>query len=627
MPDTPARDPVPPDHARTVPGDTPADADREPAGGVREAGDSAMVDAGIPQSRQRGRSPAPYRLLFAASLLLPSLLFAGVAWETRQDMLRAARSEVARTTELVTEQAHSLLSTHQLVAERVSEWLRGMSWDEIARSEAVHVYLVHLRDEYPDVQAIWLADPSGLVRNASETLPEQPLLVTDRDYFQALRESNAGTFIGQMVQGRLMKRLNFNVARRRESQTGAFDGVVVVTAYQNFFVDYWRTLMPQAGVLFGLYRTDGAVLARLPPADVERTVLRPDSPIMLAAAKADRSTIRSISMLDGIERYVAFQHIPEFNVIVAHGIDLRTVAAAWHAAILEYAVFFALVAASLSALALLTMRRARQAGDAVAEWQSTAWRLGEEEAKVRALNRELGEHVAKLKAANQELETFSYTVSHELRAPLRTMHGFSEIALQDYGEKLDAEGKRLLTTVRDAATKMGQLIDDMLDFFRTNRLAMKVTEVDMAGQVRSVIAELRQGTGTRQITFEVDALPNARADAVMIRRVWANLLDNAIKFTSLRPQASITVSATRAADAIIYSVADNGIGFDMSYVGKLFIMGNRLVGAEIIGSGIGLALVKRVVTRHGGRVWAEGKPDQGATFYFTLPASGEGHDQ
>jgi light-regulated signal transduction histidine kinase (bacteriophytochrome) len=156
---------------------------------------------------------------------------------------------------------------------------------------------------------------------------------------------------------------------------------------------------------------------------------------------------------------------------------------------------------------------------------------------------------------------------------------------------------------------------------------MKVTEVDMAGQVRSVIAELRQGTGTRQITFEVDALPNARADAVMIRRVWANLLDNAIKFTSLRPQASITVSATRAADAIIYSVADNGIGFDMSYVGKLFIMGNRLVGAEIIGSGIGLALVKRVVTRHGGRVWAEGKPDQGATFYFTLPASGEGHDQ
>ncbi len=590
MPDTSPYLPDLYDDRAAVAGDTAADRNREPA----------------------VRSLTPYYAMLLASLLLPLLLFAGVAWQTRTDMLRTAQSDADRTVETVTQQARYLLLTHQLVAERVSEWLRGLSWDDIARSEAVHTYLMRLRDEYPEVQAIWLADSSGVVRNASEMLPAAPLVVAERNYFQTLRDRDAGTVIGQMVQGKVIKAPNFNVARRREVPDDGFDGVVIVTAFQSFFVKFWQTLEPQPDSLFALYRSDGAVLARLPPVDVEGTVLSPDGPLLQAAAHADQGTIRAVSTLDGIERIVFFRHIPEFNVLVSHGIDLATVFAAWRRLVLYYAAFFALAGASLTALAVLATRGAR--------------RLRDEEAKVRTLNQDLRGHAAELEVSNQELQSLSYNISHELRAPLRAIHGFSAILLQNYAETLGAEGRRLLGVVGDAATKMGVLIDDMLDFISTGRQPIKVAEVDMAGQVQDIIAELRDGAGDRRITFEVGALPNARADARMIRRVWDNLLDNAVKFTSSRLQPVINVSARQTADEIVYSVADNGIGFSMQYVGKLFEMGGRLAGDDLSGSGIGLALVRRVVTRHGGRVWAEGKVGEGATFHFSLPAMAVSHD-
>jgi PAS domain S-box-containing protein len=230
-----------------------------------------------------------------------------------------------------------------------------------------------------------------------------------------------------------------------------------------------------------------------------------------------------------------------------------------------------------------------------------------------------------LESANRELEAFAYSVSHDLRVPLRAIDGFSRILLEDYSGKLDAEGQRVLNVVRDNAVKMARLIDDILAFSRAGRSEIAAAPIDMDGTVRAVVEELEPAAAGRKLTFDIKPLAPARGDAAMVQRVWTNLIDNAIKFTAPRPDAVIEIGSTAGEKETTYYVKDNGAGFDMQYAGKLFGVFQRLHGSEFAGTGIGLAIVKRIVARHGGRVWAEGKVNEGATFYFTLPVQEDSH--
>ncbi|HXU93729.1 MAG TPA: MASE3 domain-containing protein [Gallionella sp.] len=236
------------------------------------------------------------------------------------------------------------------------------------------------------------------------------------------------------------------------------------------------------------------------------------------------------------------------------------------------------------------------------------------------------ERTAQLAAANQELEAFSYSVSHDLRTPLRAIDGFSGILLEDYADKLDDEGKRLLNVVRDNTVRMGQLIDDILKFSRAGRLELSYSDIDMEELARSVYDELQPAIAGHEVRVEIEHLPSARGDRAMMRQVFVNLLSNAIKFTRTKDAARIKVGCSVEGNEAIYFVQDNGVGFDMQYVGKLFGVFQRLHGiTEFEGTGIGLAIVKRVITRHGGRVWAEGKVGEGATIYFALPVKEKAH--
>jgi PAS domain S-box-containing protein len=232
-----------------------------------------------------------------------------------------------------------------------------------------------------------------------------------------------------------------------------------------------------------------------------------------------------------------------------------------------------------------------------------------------------GRDITELRQRTAELEGFTYSVSHDMRAPVRAIDGFTRILIEEYSDKVDEEGRRLLQIVRANTEKMGQLIDGLLALSRLGREKVIFSEIDMAELARTAFEEQKAvGAKDRNIRFNIAPLPAAYGDKRLITQVFQNLLSNAIKFTRNEKAPEIEVGYTPGPSEDIYFVRDNGVGFDMSHAQKLFGTFQRLHGAdEFEGSGIGLATVRRIIDRHGGRVWAEAKPQNGATFYFSLP--------
>jgi len=242
------------------------------------------------------------------------------------------------------------------------------------------------------------------------------------------------------------------------------------------------------------------------------------------------------------------------------------------------------------------------------------------EGRVTRRTEALQQRTQELEAANKELELVSYTISHDLRSPLRAVNGYAQILLEEHAPRLPSEAQQQLLRVRDGARHMGRLIDALLAFFQLNRQSIQKQAVSSDAVVGQVIKEIKGKSNGQKVEIVVDDLPECFADRMLIRLVWENLLDNAFKFTRGRDVARIAVGARVQEKETVYFVRDNGTGFDMAYQDKLFGVFQRLHDAnEFSGTGIGLATASRIIHRHGGRMWAEGAVDKGATFYFSLP--------
>ncbi|MDD5724357.1 MAG: ATP-binding protein [Syntrophales bacterium] len=269
-------------------------------------------------------------------------------------------------------------------------------------------------------------------------------------------------------------------------------------------------------------------------------------------------------------------------------------------------------------------------GEIVAVYTDVTDRKQAEE-EIKDLNAELEQRViartAQLETANKELEAFSYSVSHDLRGPLRAIEGFSRIILENYSDKLDAEGNRLLSIIQINTKQMDQLITDLLALSRVSKSELKVSLVDMTTMAHSIYHEIASPEVRRKFVFTVAPLPDGTGDPALLRQVWSNLLSNAVKFTMPGNEGRIEITGHTEKDMNIYSVRDNGVGFNPKYISKLFGVFQRLHKAgEFEGTGVGLAIVQRIIHRHGGRVWAGGEINGGATFSFSLPRKEADHE-
>jgi two-component system, sensor histidine kinase and response regulator len=245
--------------------------------------------------------------------------------------------------------------------------------------------------------------------------------------------------------------------------------------------------------------------------------------------------------------------------------------------------------------------------------------LEKAEAEITKLNGELEKKIAELEMANKEMESFSYSVSHDLRAPIRSLEGYSKILIEDYATTMDAEANRLLQIIRNNARKMDTLINDLLEFSRLGKKEVQKSSINTEQLVRNIVNEISPVVNNHA-KVQFHSLPPANADYTLIKQVWVNLISNGLKYSAKKKEPLIEIGSHSQAAETVYYVKDNGAGFDMQYADKLFGVFQRLhKPTEFEGTGVGLAIVQRIVLKHGGRVWGEGKPQEGATFYFSLP--------
>jgi PAS domain S-box-containing protein len=278
--------------------------------------------------------------------------------------------------------------------------------------------------------------------------------------------------------------------------------------------------------------------------------------------------------------------------------------------------------ATVVVAARYALRRDEQARPvAILETSNNITEHKRREQEIKNLNLELAKRSTALESINKELEAFAYSISHDLRAPLRHMAGFTELLQKKISSVVDEKSNRYLAMILDSAKRMGNLIDDLLAFSRIGRAETQKTQVSLAQLVREALSEVREDTQGRNVAWKIGALPDFYGDRSMLRLVLVNLISNAIKFTRTRPQAEIEIGcADGNEDEFVIFVRDNGVGFDMRYANKLFGVFQRLHSSDAFeGTGIGLATVQRIIHRHGGKVWAEGVVDGGATFYFSAP--------
>ena len=549
--------------------------------------------------------------------MIPLLLFVVVAAQDRQIILREAERDVSDRADIFYEHARKVFETHELIAEAIDGRIRSMSWDEIATSRSLHDYLRELQARYPQVQGLWLVDPSGRLRSSSRIFPSPEVNLADRDYFIALRERDVGTFVSHAVKGRVFAgEDNFNVVRRRSGGSDQFDGVIVVSVFPAYFRDFWRKTAPRLDMMTGLLRSDLNVLAREPASSSDN--VPPSAAIATAIKQGSAGSLRTVSAVDGIERLMAYRRIGPYDAFIVTGIGVNAVMAGWYSDLVTYGGFFGLAALALVLMSLKTYRQMLRERFATEQWQMAAHNLVEE-AERRAAAEEQLHQAEKMEAIGQ----LTSGIAHDFNNLLTAIVGNLEPLQGRLGSPRD-EGR-----IRDAiaAAERGEKsLQSLLVFARREQFAVEAIDLDYV--LQKIESLSHQSLGSRSL-IEIVLAPGTWAVAGDENQLELAILNLAINARDAMPDGGTLRIATvntcldgrpngLSGDFVAISVSDTGVGMPPDVASRVFepFYTTKEPGK---GTGLGLSQVYGFATQCGGTVVVESAVARGTTVTIYLP--------
>ena len=589
-------------------------------------------------------------LLILFATLIPALVGGTFFRNYRETLVADAKRELGNTTKQV---AQALAETIRSTAQLHYGLSRARDFDTNDRS-ACSNFLAEVLSEHPQYTGLLTIKPNGqLFCDSLRT--GRNLDLTDRRYFQDAMKSGNPLAV-EPAFGRLTGTAVLQIAYGVRNDKGAPKFVLLASLNLEKYMLARSQALPSINTTIGLIDDKGTILTWHPGGEKKRGTSIANTALFDFAIESADTNTRDDIQLEGMPRIWVSTTLPGFektglHVLVGASRDDLLAAANYklQEARLTVAAVWLLVFFCAWALAELAIRRptarivaavkqfsegdfgARigapyprgEIGELMVELDQAFAVMQSQREVIQQLNADLEVRVmqrtAQLESANRELEAFGYTVSHDLRAPVRHVGGFAKLAVER-ASALDADTRRYLHKIMQAATHMGKLIDDMLELSRAGRAELRFRHIDMNALINTAREECQRDAEGRDITWNVGALPAVHGDAGLLRQVFVNLIGNAVKYTSGVEHAVITIAAEKAGEGeVCISVRDNGAGFDMTYAGKLFGVFQRLHNDERFpGTGIGLATVKRIIERHEGRVWGEGKVNEGAVFYVVL---------
>lgn len=606
---------------------------------------------------------ASFRTRLMVLVLLPTIPAFALALQRNLQQRQSEKSRVVQEISAVSRllaanQRSYVRNTRQLLATLSSLHFLVHSSD----SNFCRVNFNNLITLSPDYLNFGLIESNGIIFTSAITTNTAPRSLADRPYFQRTQAYKKFSIGGYQL-GRLTRQRTLTFGYPVTNKSGSLFRVLFASLRLDRLTEAGRGIPLPDGAIATVIDTSGNILARLPDEGSWVGKAFPDAELVREMLKVGEGVMQTRG-LDNTQRVYAVTSISDDvapQLFVAVGVPTSVLFASANEMlrrnlfVMAGTIFAALLGAWLFANRALIrpVRSLSETADQLARgnlaarshathstleirqlsdsFNLMASSLEQREADLRnahadiaRINAELenrvNERTAQLTAANQELESFSYSVSHDLRAPLRHMDGFAELLKKNQHDRLDEKGRRHLQIISDAARKMGALIDDLLVFSRMGRQEMQRDLVNMNELVKDSIAQYEPDCADRKIEWNISPLPDVQGDCAMLKQVWLNLISNALKYSRTRDVSRIEIGCGVRPAEFIFHVRDNGVGFDMRYADKLFGVFQRLHREdEFEGTGVGLANIRRIIVRHGGRTWAESAPDQGATFYFSIP--------
>ncbi|MBC7906575.1 MAG: hypothetical protein H7Y60_07490 [Rhodospirillaceae bacterium] len=553
------------------------------------------------------------------ALALIVVLSANWGWQTLRDRdieIAAAETRVTDMARAAEYQVDGTMRSIAALMEEIADRIDPDAWPDAALQQWFSARLAG----FPEIRNIALTDARGrvfgVIARPGQTLPGWSADLSDREYFiNSVKQFPARRFyVPKPVVSRFSHQASIPLVQTIVGQHGELAGLVLAGVDPAVFRDQMNAVLiePEGGA--SLIRSDGTFLGRMPNHDQSLGQSVAASPLFRDhVSRAPQGVAHFVSVTDGNEKIVAFRSLANYSMVVTVGITMRTALARWHHQSIAEAVVLVVVAFSLFGLAWLYDLRA-VATRALTEQLAASRDL---------LEQQVAERTAHLAATNAELEQFAYVASHDLQEPLRTISGFLQLLARRYHGKLDAEADEFIDFAVNGAKRMGTLINDLLAFSRVGRNEVPDEPCDTEALAQTALTSLGSAVAECGASISIGPLPRVWCRPAELQSVFLNLMGNAVKYRDEARPPVVTVSATAEADGMVrFAVSDNGIGIEAEYHDRIFGLFQRLHPRDRFeGTGIGLALCRKIVDRHGGRIWVESAPGEGTTMLFTLRAA------